>query len=84
MTSPKAYQDGLAALRGVREEIKPREKQLAKLQAELEKLRADRDEKIRTLGAYEKAKPDRLATSAGVSVIDIVALVPSLGQCSCF
>ncbi|WP_331758827.1 Mucin-19 [Streptomyces anulatus] len=79
MTSAKAYQDGLAELRGVRDEIKPREKQLAKLQAELGKLRADRDEKIRTLGAYEKSKPDRLATSAGVSVIDVVALVPSLG-----
>ncbi|OEJ21567.1 Mucin-19 [Streptomyces agglomeratus] len=75
----KTYTEGLAELRGVRDEIKPRERQLAKLQAELDKLRAQRDEKVRALGAYQKAKSDRLATSAGLSVIDVVALVPSLG-----
>ncbi|MGW0556750.1 hypothetical protein ACWDZ6_21540 [Streptomyces sp. NPDC002926] len=75
----KAYTASLAELREVREEIKPRERQLAKIQGELDKLRAERDEKVRALGAYEKAKADRLATSAGVSVIDVVALVPSLG-----
>lgn len=65
MTSAKAYQDGLAELRGVRDEMKPLERQLTKIQADLGKLRAQRDEKIRALGAYEKAKADRLATSAG-------------------
>lgn len=75
----KSYTEGLAELRAVRDEIKPRERQLTKLQAELDKLRAERDEKVRRLGAYEKAKADRIATSAGVSVIDVVALVPSLG-----
>ncbi|WP_323181433.1 Mucin-19 [Streptomyces sp. NBC_00154] len=79
MTSAKAYQDGLAELRGVRDEMKPLERQLTKIQADLGKLRTQRDEKIRALGAYEKAKADRLATSAGVSVIDVVTLVPSLG-----
>lgn len=79
MITPKAYQDGLAGLRAVRDKAKPLERQLAKIQAELEKLYAQRDREVRTLGAYEKAKADRLATSAGLSVIDIVALVPSLG-----
>ncbi|MFF9870195.1 Mucin-19 [Streptomyces sp. NPDC013953] len=75
----KAYTAGLAKLREVRDEIKPRERQLTKIQSELDKLRAERDANVRTLGAYEKAKADRLATSAGLSVIDVVALVPSLG-----
>ncbi|WP_351233247.1 Mucin-19 [Streptomyces sp. NPDC002133] len=68
----KAYNAGLAELREVRDEIKPLERQLAKLHAE-------RDKRVVELGAYEKAKADRLATSAGLSVIDVVALVPSLG-----
>ncbi|MFB8443606.1 Mucin-19 [Streptomyces niveus] len=75
----KTYTAGLAELRTVRDEIKPLEKQLAKIEAELYKLRRVRDERIRELGAYEKAKADRLATSAGLSVIDIVALAPALG-----
>lgn len=68
----KAYTAGLAELREVRDEIKPLERQLAKL-------RTERDKRVVELGAYEKAKADRLATSAGVSVIDVVTLVPSLG-----
>ncbi|WP_327241102.1 Mucin-19 [Streptomyces sp. NBC_01320] len=79
MISAKGYQDGLAELREVRDAMKPLERQLAKIQTELGKLRAQRDEKVRVLGTYEKAKADRLATSAGVSVIDVVALAPSLG-----
>ncbi|EPH46854.1 Mucin-19 [Streptomyces aurantiacus] len=75
----KGYTEGLAELREVRDEIKPLTRQLAKLQAELAKLEAQRDRKIVELGAFEKAKADRLATSAGVSVIDVVALVPALG-----
>ncbi|MFC7261546.1 Mucin-19 [Streptomyces lutosisoli] len=68
----KSYTDGLADLRELRDQIKPLERQLKKLQA-------DRDKKIAALGAYEKAKADRLATSAGLSVIDVVALAPHLG-----
>lgn len=75
----KTYTTGLAELRTVRDQIKPLEKQLAKIEAELDRLRPVRDGKIRELGAYGKAKADRLATSAGLSVIDIVALVPALG-----
>ncbi|GAA3372165.1 Mucin-19 [Streptomyces antimycoticus] len=75
----KTYTAGLAELRGVRDEIKPLERQLMKLKSELDKLYARRDQKIVSLGGFEKAKADRLATSAGVSVIDVVTLVPSLG-----
>ncbi|MFD3728778.1 hypothetical protein [Streptomyces sp. NPDC058671] len=75
----KAYSGGLAELRGLRDEIKPLQRDLAKLQAELAKLESRRDQRIVALGAFEKAKADRIATSAGVSVIDVVALVPSLG-----
>ncbi|MDQ0847708.1 Mucin-19 [Streptomyces sp. V1I6] len=75
----KAYTEGLAKLREVRDEIKPLERQLAKIQGELTKLATRRDQKIMELGEFEKAKADRIATSAGVSVIDVVALVPSLG-----
>ncbi|MFE5482978.1 Mucin-19 [Streptomyces sp. NPDC056527] len=75
----KAYSSGLAALREVRDEIKPLERQLVKLRAELEKLQNQRDQRIVELGEFEKAKADRIATSAGISVIDVVALVPSLG-----
>ncbi|MFE6713966.1 Mucin-19 [Streptomyces sp. NPDC057695] len=75
----KAYSGGLAELRELRDEIKPLLRDLAKLQSDLDKLQTRRDRRIVELGAYEKAKADRLATSAGVSVIDVVALVPSLG-----
>ncbi|MFD5426353.1 Mucin-19 [Streptomyces sp. NPDC127084] len=68
----KTYSAGLAELREVRDEIKP-------LERRLERLRISRAKKITELGTYEKAKADRLATSAGISVIDVVALVPSLG-----
>jgi hypothetical protein len=67
----KSYNAGLADLRELRDEIRPLERQL-------KKLLADRDKKITALGEYEKAKADRLATSAGLSVIDVVALVPRL------
>ncbi|WP_316779563.1 Mucin-19 [Streptomyces sasae] len=66
------YNDGLAELRSLRDQIRP-------LERELKKLLAARDKKISALGAYEKAKADRLATSAGLSVIDVVTLVPRLG-----
>ncbi|MFI8769483.1 Mucin-19 [Streptomyces sp. NPDC053792] len=75
----KAYSSGLAELRELRDEMKPLRRDLAKLQAELAKLESQRDQRIVDLGAFEKAKADRIATSAGVSVIDVVTLVPSLG-----
>ncbi|MFJ6354889.1 Mucin-19 [Streptomyces sp. NPDC092046] len=75
----KAYSGGLAELRGLRDEIRPLLRDVAKLKADLAKLESRRDQRIVDLGAFEKAKADRIATSAGVSVIDVVALVPSLG-----
>ncbi|MHA4820457.1 hypothetical protein ACXZ65_39620, partial [Streptomyces aculeolatus] len=55
-----------------RDEIKP-------LAAKLGKLEQQRGRLIEKLGGYEKAKADRLAPAAGLSVSDIVALVPALG-----
>ncbi|MFD9047840.1 Mucin-19 [Streptomyces zaomyceticus] len=75
----KAYSGGLAELRELRDEIKPLLRDLAKVQAELAKLESRRDQRIVDLGTFEKAKADRIATSAGVSVIDVVTLVPTLG-----
>jgi hypothetical protein len=68
----KAYTSALAELRAVRDEIK-------KTEATLAKLTADRDKRVKALGTYEKAKAERIAPAAGLSVIDVVALVPSLG-----
>ncbi|MEY2229710.1 Mucin-19 [Streptomyces sp. BF23-19] len=74
----KEYSAGLTELRAVRDELKPLERELAQLQAKVGKLHDSRAEKIRQLGEYAKATSDRIATAAGLSVIDIVALVPSL------
>ncbi|MEU6331484.1 Mucin-19 [Streptomyces sp. NPDC047049] len=71
----KEFANGLAELRGVRDQIKKAEKELAKLHA-------NRDQRIKVLGAYPKAKSDRLAPAAGMSVKDIVALVPQLAPAS--
>ncbi|MEU2391909.1 Mucin-19 [Streptomyces sp. NPDC007369] len=74
----KEYSAGLSELRAVRDELRPLERELAQLQAKVDKLRERRGAKIRQLGTYEKATSDRIATAAGLAVIDIVALVPSL------
>ncbi|WP_371352354.1 Mucin-19 [Streptomyces malaysiensis] len=71
MTS-KDFTTGLSALRGVRDDIKA-------VRKELQRLEADRDKQIVALGAYEKAKADRIAPAAGLAVVDVVALVPHLG-----
>ncbi|WP_030387961.1 hypothetical protein [Streptomyces sp. NRRL S-241] len=74
----KEYSAGLSELRAVRDELKPLERELVQLQAKVGKLHDRRAEQIRQLGRYAKATSDRIATAAGLSVIDIVALVPSL------
>ncbi|MCY0946313.1 Mucin-19 [Streptomyces antarcticus] len=74
----KKYSAGLSELRAVRDELKPLERELGQLQAKVDKLREHRAEKVRELSGYEKATADRLATSAGLAVIDIVTLAPSL------
>ncbi|THA28241.1 Mucin-19 [Streptomyces sp. RKND-216] len=68
----KDFTAGLRDLRGLRDDIK-------ELRRELAQLEADRDKQIAVLGGYEKAKADRIAPAAGLSVADVVALVPSLG-----
>ncbi|NLU76658.1 hypothetical protein HCC61_29235 [Streptomyces sp. HNM0575] len=67
----KAYTAQLAELRTVRDEIK-------KTQAHLTKLQNRRDKHITALAAYDKAKADRIAPAAGLSVTDVVALAPAL------
>jgi hypothetical protein len=67
----KAYTAALAELRGVRDEIKRADSALAKP-------RTDRDKRVRALGGYDKAHADRIAPAAGLSVLDVVALLPGL------
>ncbi|MFF9801288.1 hypothetical protein ACF1G3_28095 [Streptomyces rochei] len=67
----QTYNAALAELRAVRDKIK-------KARAELAKLETDRNQRITRLAAYSKAKAERLAPAAGMSVADIVALAPEL------
>lgn len=67
----KSYNAALADLRTVRDAIK-------KARTELAKLEADRDKYVTRLTAYEKAKAERIAPAAGLSVAEVVALAPAL------
>ncbi|MGW8747572.1 hypothetical protein [Streptomyces sp. NPDC055794] len=67
----QSYTAALTELRAVRDKIK-------KTRAELAKLEADRDQRITALAASNKAKAERLAPAAGMSVAGIVALAPQL------
>ncbi|MFD5123616.1 hypothetical protein [Streptomyces sp. NPDC058385] len=67
----QSYNAALTDLRTVRERIK-------KAQTALAKLEADRDKQISQLAAYAKAKAERIAPAAGLSVAEIVARAPSL------
>ncbi|MEU0401630.1 hypothetical protein ABZ318_15570 [Streptomyces sp. NPDC006197] len=67
----QSYNAALTELRAVRDEIK-------KTRAALEKLEADRHHRITKLASYSKAKAERIAPAAGLSVADIVALAPEL------
>ncbi|WP_042435124.1 hypothetical protein [Streptacidiphilus anmyonensis] len=67
----KTYNAGLADLRPLRDDIAKAEKSLAKL------LR-DRESRVRKLGDFEDAKAATIAKAAGVSIGDVVALVPRL------
>ncbi|MFD7819584.1 hypothetical protein ACFV6E_42775, partial [Streptomyces sp. NPDC059785] len=66
-----SYTAALAELRTVRDEIK-------KARAVLAKLEADRDKRIVRLAAYPKAKAERIAPAAGLSVADVVTVAPAL------
>lgn len=67
----KTYNAELAELRVLRDGIR-------KAQATLEKLETDRARKITALAGYEKAKAERIAPAAGLSLADIVAIAPIL------
>jgi hypothetical protein len=65
------YTATLAELRTLRDEIK-------KTRAVLAKLEAERDKKITALARHEKAKAERVAPAAGLSLAEVVALAPTL------
>ncbi|MFG2994529.1 hypothetical protein ACGFZK_35410 [Streptomyces sp. NPDC048257] len=67
----KTYTAALGELRVLRDDIK-------KAQAALARLEAERDKKITALAEYEKAKAERIAPAAGLSLAEVVALVPAL------
>jgi hypothetical protein len=67
----KDFTAGLAELRVLRDEVKRVERELAKLTGA-------RDKKLRDLAGYEKVTAERLAPAAGLSIADVVALVPAL------
>ncbi|MGW0955333.1 hypothetical protein ACWDAO_07715 [Streptomyces sp. NPDC001212] len=67
----QSYNTALADLRTLRAQIK-------KTQAALAKLETDRDKQIVQLASYEKAKAERIAPAAGLSVADVVAIAPAL------
>ncbi|MFD5887209.1 hypothetical protein ACFWHQ_14695 [Streptomyces sp. NPDC060334] len=67
----KTYTAQLAELRALRDEIK-------KTRATLAKLESDRARQITALAGYEKAKAERIAPAAGLSLGDIVAIAPIL------
>ncbi|MEV1040430.1 Mucin-19 [Streptomyces sp. NPDC050204] len=69
--TPQQYSEGLAALRQLRDEIK-------KAQSALDRLAAKRDKQIRSLASHKKAKADRLAPAAGMSIEDLVKIAPEL------
>ncbi|MCZ4120230.1 hypothetical protein [Streptomyces sp. H39-S7] len=67
----KTYTTALAELRTLRDDIK-------KAQVALAKLEAERGRRIVLLAGYDKAKADRIAPAAGLSLSEIVALAPAL------
>ncbi|MFI8932492.1 Mucin-19 [Streptomyces sp. NPDC053474] len=68
----KKYNAGLAELRGLRDDIK-------KAQAALRKLEDRRDRTLKAVAGYSKAKADRIAPAAGLSVHEVVERAPHLG-----
>ncbi|MFJ7146667.1 hypothetical protein ACIQVT_00310 [Streptomyces sp. NPDC100445] len=65
------YTAALSELRTVRDEIK-------KTRAALTRLEAERDRQITQLAGYEKAKAERIAPAAGLSLAHVVSLAPAL------
>ncbi|WP_405419353.1 hypothetical protein [Streptomyces erythrochromogenes] len=67
----KTYTAALGELRVLRDDIK-------KAQTALARLEAERDKKITMLADYEKAKAERIAPAAGLSLAEVVSRVPAL------
>ncbi|MGW1543251.1 hypothetical protein ACWCPM_23940 [Streptomyces sp. NPDC002309] len=67
----QSYSATLAELRTVRDQIK-------KTRAALAKQEADRDKLVIQLASHARAKAERIAPAAGLSVADVVALAPAL------
>ncbi|MER5905106.1 hypothetical protein ABT150_34345 [Streptomyces mirabilis] len=67
----QSYTTALAELRAVRDDIK-------KAQTALARLEAQRDKQIALLAGYDKAKAERIAPAAGLSLAEIVVLAPAL------
>ncbi|WP_446044669.1 hypothetical protein [Streptomyces olivaceus] len=67
----QSYNATLADLRTVRDNIK-------KTQTALAKLEAERDKRIAQLATHDKAKAERIAPAAGLSLAEVVARAPEL------
>ncbi|MFE7497534.1 hypothetical protein ACFU6O_00345 [Streptomyces albidoflavus] len=67
----QSYNTALTELRTLRDEIKKARSRLAKLEA-------SRDRQVTQVAVYEKAKAERIAPAAGLSVAQLVALAPTL------
>ncbi|WP_443055390.1 hypothetical protein [Streptomyces sp. NBC_00258] len=67
----QSYNTGLAELRTLRDQIK-------KTTAALARLETERSKAITALADYDKAKADRIAPAAGISVAETVAIAPQL------
>ncbi|WP_108999046.1 hypothetical protein [Streptomyces rishiriensis] len=67
----QTYTTGLAELRTLRDDIK-------KTAAALARLETQRNKTVTALAAHDKAKAERIAPAAGLSIADIVALAPHL------
>ncbi|WP_328842832.1 hypothetical protein [Streptomyces sp. NBC_00258] len=71
MMDAQSYNTGLAELRTLRDQIK-------KTTAALARLETERSKAITALADYDKAKADRIAPAAGISVAETVAIAPQL------
>jgi hypothetical protein len=70
--------EGLKELRGLRDEVAEAQKVVDRATKVLQRAAGARDKKVQQLGMHEQAKAERLAPAAGLSVKDIVDLVPAL------
>jgi len=74
----QTYTAKLDALRELRGEVTQAEKSVADAQKALEKLNQQRARKVAELAGYEGAKAPAIAKAAGLSVADVVRIVPLL------